>query len=63
MIKYVKGTSKTIANNDNIHTRFAQLSAINMLFGRIPRFQTSEYTSVSKQWVGIQKNMADLNTI
>lgn len=60
MLKDVKGTSKTIADNDNIHTRFAQLSAINMLFGRMPRFQTSEYASVSKKWADIQKEVADL---
>eukprot|EP00873_Tetraselmis_striata_P027088 jgi/Tetstr1/447352/TSEL_034789.t1 len=60
MVKDVKGTSKAIADNDNIHTRFAQLSALNMLFGRMPRFQTPEYAPVSKKWADIQKEVADL---
>jgi hypothetical protein len=60
MIQDVQGTSKLISDNQNIHTRFAQLNAINMLFGRVPRYQTPQYATAAADWAKIQRQVGDL---
>lgn len=60
VVRDVKGTAKTIADNTNIHTRFAQLSAINMLFGRVPRFRAPEYAEVAEKWGALQREASEL---
>lgn len=60
LITDVKGTAKTISENENIHTRFAQLNAINMLFGRVPRFRDQKYVDASKKWAEIQREATEL---
>lgn len=56
----VKGTAGTISENGNIHTRFAQLNAVNMLFGRVPRFRDKRFESVSRKWAEIQRETGEL---
>lgn len=60
LVRDVKGTSKTISANDNIHTRFAQLNALNMLFTRVPRFKADAYKDASKKWSDIQRDTSEL---
>ena len=60
VVRDIKGTAKTIADNANIHTRFAQIGAVNMLFGRVPRFKGEGFADVAKKWGDLQREVSEL---
>lgn len=59
VVRDIKGTAKTIADNANIHTRFAQIGAVNMLFGRVPRFKGEGFADVARKWGDLQREVSD----
>ena len=60
VVRDMKGTAKTIADNANIHTRFAQIGAVNMLFGRVPRFKGEGFADVARKWGELQREVSEL---
>ena len=59
VVRDIKGTAKTIADNANIHTRFAQIGAVNMLFGRVPRFKAEGFADVAQEWGELQREVSE----
>jgi hypothetical protein len=60
MVKDVTKTTDTISKNTNIHSRLGQLSAINMLFARVPSLQSPSYSKARSKYLQIQKQASEL---
>lgn len=60
MIKDVSKTTSTISRNSNIHSRLGQLSAINMLFARVPTLQSPSYAKSRSKYIEIHKQASEL---
>jgi hypothetical protein len=60
MVKDVSKTTDTISKNKNIHSRLGQLSAINMLFARVPTLQSPGYAKSRSKYIEIHKQASDL---
>jgi hypothetical protein len=60
MVKDVSKTTDTISKNKNIHSRLGQLSAINMLFARVPTLQSPGYAKSRSKYLEIHKQASEL---